>query len=59
MQAFHLGELLHERYIDKTNFLPRAYSPLAIQCQSTELDRTIMTAQAVMSGLYGSNENLV
>ena len=48
-QEFALGEFFRSRY---SGFLSMAYKRSEIHVQSTNLDRTLMSAQAVMTGLY-------
>lgn len=45
----YLGKWLRKRY---ENFLPDAYSENDIIVQSTDVDRTLMSAEANMAGLY-------
>jgi len=49
MQHFVLGEYLRWRY---DRFLPRIYNKEDIFIQSSNLDRTIMSAQANLAGMY-------
>lgn len=46
---FSLGQYLHQRY---SKILNEKYSPNEIYVQSTDFDRTIMSAQAILAGLY-------
>ena len=49
MQAFNLGKFLRRRY---NKLLGEKYSPNKIYIRSTDVDRTIMSAQAALSGLF-------
>ncbi|XP_063219004.1 lysosomal acid phosphatase-like [Bacillus rossius redtenbacheri] len=48
-QQFLLGQWLRQRY---SNFLPSVYSELDIHIQSTDMDRTLMSAECNLAGLY-------
>ncbi|KFZ45627.1 Prostatic acid phosphatase, partial [Antrostomus carolinensis] len=48
-QLFELGQYTRERY---SNFLNSTYNRKEFYIQSTEYDRTIMSAQSYLSGLY-------
>lgn len=49
-QLFRLGEYLRRRY--SQSLLGPNYSPKRIYIQSTDFDRTIMSAQCCLAGLY-------
>lgn len=51
-QEFSLGKHLRERYITHSHLLPKHYLPGTISVRSTGSDRTIMSANAVIAGLY-------
>lgn len=48
-QHYELGQWLRHRY---TGFLPEAYSREDIYIQSTDVDRTLMSAASNLAGLY-------
>lgn len=45
-QAYQLGQRLRNIYIDQTHLLPAHYDAETIYIQSTDYERTLMTAQA-------------
>jgi lysosomal acid phosphatase len=51
-QEFLLGQLMHSRYIDKTHLLPAKYASEKIYVRSTDMDRTLMSAESFLLGLY-------
>lgn len=48
-QAYELGAFLNNRYKE---FLKNTWIPEEVRVQSSEVDRTMMTAQYVLSGLF-------
>lgn len=52
MQLYRFGEYLRRRY---SQLIGSRYSPKEIYIQSTDFDRTIMSAQAALAGLYPPN----
>lgn len=54
MQLYRFGQYLRRRY-DK--LIGKKYSPNKIYIQSTDFDRTIMSAQTALAGLYPPNED--
>uniref|UniRef100_A0A1I7VGL7 acid phosphatase n=1 Tax=Loa loa TaxID=7209 RepID=A0A1I7VGL7_LOALO len=48
-QAYHLGKLLRQRY---DGFLSETFKTSEIYVRSTDTNRTLMTANAVLQGLY-------
>ena len=53
-QAYHLGEFLHQRYTKELNtgLIFTNYSRTQIHVRSTDVDRTIMTAQCLLAALF-------
>ncbi|XP_076468126.1 prostatic acid phosphatase-like isoform X2 [Babylonia areolata] len=51
-QAYEYGSELRRRYAD---FLPADYSRFEVEVQSTDYDRTLMTAQCLLIGLFPTN----
>lgn len=59
-QAYQLGAKTRQLYIDKMHLLPAHYQASSIYIRSTDIDRTLMTAQSFLLGLYplGTGPNL-
>lgn len=51
-QEYQLGKRLREEYIIHNQLLPEQYSNKTMYVRSTEFDRTVMSAQSVLLGLY-------
>ncbi|KTC86846.1 histidine phosphatase family protein [Legionella brunensis] len=51
-QEYQLGIKLHQRYIIDNHLLPANYQANTIYVRSTEVDRTMMSAQSLLIGLY-------
>ncbi len=51
-QEFELGKKFHQRYIEKEKLLPRNYQPGTLYIRSTDTDRTLMSAECLLIGLY-------
>lgn len=56
-QAYLLGRFFHKRYVDelKCSFLFNNYTRTQIYVRSTGFDRTLMTAQCQLAGLFKPN----
>jgi lysosomal acid phosphatase len=51
-QEFHLGQLLRKRYIEEAGLLPNQYQKETIYVRSSDFDRTLMSAESLLLGLY-------
>ena len=51
-QEFTLGAKLKDRYLTQSHLLPENYLPGTLYARSTGLDRTIMSANSALTGLY-------
>lgn len=51
-QAFELGVALRKQYITQYHLLPEHYLAESIYVRSTDMNRTLMTAQSLLLGLY-------
>lgn len=51
-QEYQLGLKLHQRYMVDNRLLSSSYQPNTIYVRSTDYDRTIMSAQSLLFGLY-------
>ena len=51
-RAFQLGTSLRKKYVHKYHLLPEHYKNDAILVFSTDYDRTMMSAQSILLGLY-------
>ncbi|MES2217479.1 MAG: histidine phosphatase family protein [Pseudomonadota bacterium] len=51
-QEFNLGQHMRERYITQTHLLPENYSSVAMYVRSSDYNRTLMSAQSLLYGLY-------
>jgi len=60
-QEYQLGKKFRQKYVIKTRLLPRKYQKDTIYVRSTDFDRTLMSAQALLLGLYplGSGPSLL
>lgn len=51
-QEYELGQLLRKRYVDQTHLLPEKYETGTMYVRSTDYDRTLMSAECLLLGLY-------
>lgn len=51
-QTHQLGIKFRQKYISQWHLLPETYDPKTIYVRSTDTDRTLMSAQTVLLGLY-------
>lgn len=51
-QEYELGKKHRQRYVLQEKLLPRSYQPETIYVRSTDVDRTLMSAQCFLMGLY-------
>lgn len=51
-QEFQLGVSLRKKYVHKYHLLPKSYQTGTIHVSSTETDRTLMSVQSLLLGLY-------
>ena len=55
---YELGQWLRERYM-KSGFLNETYNRDALHVRSTDKDRTLMSAESDLSGLYPPKGNQI
>lgn len=51
-QEYRLGVKFRQKYVEQTGLLPKDYNNQMIYIRSTDTDRTLMSAQSLMLGLY-------
>ncbi len=51
-QEFKLGMAMRKRYIEDTQLLPSQYSAKTLYVRSSDYDRTLMSAESLLFGLY-------
>jgi len=51
-QLYRLGDKMRSKYISELGFIPRNYSNKSLYVRSTDKDRTLMSAQSFLLGLY-------
>lgn len=56
MEEYHLGTVFKSRYLD-TGFMDSGYNRSQIYVRSTDFDRTLMSAECVLAGMYPPKEN--
>ncbi|KAH7726014.1 esophageal gland cell secretory protein 21 [Aphelenchoides avenae] len=54
-QQFELGRFVRERYVQKIPFLSKNYNSREVYFRSTDLNRTILSAQAHATGVYAGS----
>jgi len=54
MQHYHLGQFLRNRY---DGFIAKDYSPYELLVQSSDVDRSLMSASTNLAGLYPPKDN--
>eukprot|EP01094_Clydonella_sp_ATCC50884_P019883 TRINITY_DN3997_c0_g1_i1.p1 TRINITY_DN3997_c0_g1~~TRINITY_DN3997_c0_g1_i1.p1 ORF type:complete len:460 (-),score=122.67 TRINITY_DN3997_c0_g1_i1:328-1560(-) len=57
-QLLTVGEGLRRRYVDEMQLLPSAYEHSLLRVESTDVDRTLMSAQSLLQGLYPEGPQL-
>lgn len=55
-QEYELGAKLRKRYITQAHLLPKYYKHGTLYVRSTDYDRTLMSAQSFLTGLYPPTE---
>src|SRR3990167_2889333 len=60
-QEFQLGVALRKRYVEQTHLLPPQYDVKTLMVRSTDFNRTLMSAESLLYGLYplGSGPRLL
>ncbi|TAL62802.1 MAG: histidine-type phosphatase, partial [Legionella sp.] len=51
-QEYKMGMQFRQKYIEQTHLLPESYEPGTVYVRSTDYDRTLMSAQSLLIGLY-------
>ncbi|MFZ4115275.1 MAG: histidine phosphatase family protein [Chthoniobacterales bacterium] len=51
-QEYELGKKYRHRYIDQVKLLPKSYQAGTLYVRSTDIDRTLMSAECFLMGLY-------
>lgn len=51
-QEYELGKTLRQQYVNKYHLLPKQYDINAMSVRSTNMARTMMSAQSILFGLY-------
>lgn len=51
-QEYDLGKRLRDFYVHQTKFLPLHYDAKTMEVRSSDLQRTLMSAQSILLGLY-------
>lgn len=50
--CYQLGTKFRQKYVTQHHLLPAAYDPKLMYVRSSDFDRTLMSAQSVLMGLY-------
>jgi lysosomal acid phosphatase len=58
-QEYQLGKMKRIQYVEKYHLLPENYLSTAMLVRSTDYNRTLMSAQAFLLGLYPLTQNTV
>jgi len=56
---YYLGELVRKRFIEEYNLLSPNYTNDEIYVRSTDFDRTLMSVQSQLSGIFPPDEDRV
>uniref|UniRef100_A0A8R1DHX0 Acid phosphatase n=1 Tax=Caenorhabditis japonica TaxID=281687 RepID=A0A8R1DHX0_CAEJA len=59
LQHFKLGGLIHKKYVDDYKFFPDRYDSKKIYVRSTDVNRTIISAQSNLLGQYSQSKNSI
>ncbi|HVT62082.1 MAG TPA: histidine phosphatase family protein, partial [Legionellaceae bacterium] len=51
-QAYELGKILRQHYVDEYHLLPKQYDSKIMTVRSSNMKRTMMSAQSILFGLY-------
>lgn len=51
-QAYSLGNRIREMYVNQYHLLPEHYDTNTMTVRASDMDRTLMTAQSILFGLY-------
>ncbi len=51
-QEYQLGQMLRQRYVEQTHLLPEQYNSKILYVHANDINRTIMSAQSLLTGLY-------
>ncbi len=51
-QEYMLGLIMRKRYVDENGLLPPSYNAETIRVRSSDYDRTLMSAESLLMGLY-------
>eukprot|EP01094_Clydonella_sp_ATCC50884_P003924 TRINITY_DN1302_c0_g1_i1.p1 TRINITY_DN1302_c0_g1~~TRINITY_DN1302_c0_g1_i1.p1 ORF type:complete len:480 (+),score=148.57 TRINITY_DN1302_c0_g1_i1:136-1575(+) len=58
-QLYELGQWLRSKYVDELGFLPDTYSHFDMQCRATDTDRTLISSEGLLLGLYPNGPSLL